>query len=523
MLGGLLLVFMCAAYGVERPAEVSVKTASGFVSGETREGILVYRGIPYAAPPIGRFRWRPPQPALPWEGVRRAVEFGPACIQPESPVRKLELPGESEDCLTLNIWRPIDSERLLPVMVWIHGGAFRFGSGALPWYNGAALARQGVMIVTFNYRLGHLGFFAHPMLTKESSGAALGNYGLMDQIEVLKWVQQNIRAFGGDPGNVTIFGESAGAVSVNYLMTIAAANGLFHKAISQSGGGYQIPRHIREPRQGKRSIEQEGLELSRKWGLKSSEVNAQALRKVAASEVAGNRVSSQILGFGPFIDGQLVVRGFPEAFSLGQQHDVPYLAGSNSFDGSVVMAGARKHLSLALRAMLKDDYWAALDLYRGDDDLDTETFAAQLTSDAFFIGGARHLVRGMEQLSSAAWLYHFSFVSPARRGEVMGATHGSEIPYVWRNLDQVKTLGVRHFSEQDYSMSRIMSGYWIRFAKTGDPNGHSSVVWPGYESRSDSLLDFGNDGPVLREGYRSEKLDFHDKRYRKRLDAEKKL
>ncbi len=511
---------LSAAYGSNHSAAGRIGTESGFVSGEAEDGVLVYRGIPYAAPPVGGLRWAPPQPALPWEGVLQASHFGPACIQPKSPARELNLPGESEDCLTLNIWQPKDSEQLLPVMVWIHGGAFRLGSGALPWYDGAALARQGVMLVTFNYRLGRLGFFAHPALTAERSGEAVGNYGIMDQIALLKWIQRNIKAFGGDPKNVTIFGESAGAVSVNYLMTIAAANGLFHKAIAQSGGGYQIPRHIRKLSQGHISMEEEGQKYAKKWGLGGGNITTQALRSVAADDIAGDNAPVESLGFGPFIDGQLIVDGFPKLFSSGQQHDVPYIVGANSFDGSVMMFRIRKHPRLVLKAMLKGDYRVARDLYQADGKLDINTFAAQLTSDAFFIGGARHQARGMEQVSSPAWLYHFSFVTPAKRGKIAGAAHGSEIPYVWMNLKKAEIRIRKYFSEEDFSMSRAMSGYWTRFAKTGDPNGASSLVWPPYETDSDILLDFGNNGAVLRKGYRSEKLNFHDERYNKRLSAE---
>ncbi len=514
-----LLFFQSMAHGAEDAVGHSVKIEGGMVSGSAGDNVLVYRGIPYAAPPVGNLRWKPPQPVVPWEGVLQAENFGPACIQPKSPTRELKLPGESEDCLTLNIWKPKDAGEALPVMVWIHGGAFRLGSGALPWYDGAALAHQGVIIVTFNYRLGRLGFFAHPALTKESPDGPVGNYGLMDQIAVLEWVQQNIKAFGGDPENVTIFGESAGAVSVNYLMTIPATNGLFQKAISQSGGGYQIPRHIRASTPGGRSMEDEGLEIAKNWGLRNSEVSTQDLRSVAADTIAGDKVPVKKLGFGPFIDGQLIIGGFPERFSSGQQHNVPYMVGSNSFDGSVTMFRIKKHPRLALKAMLKEDYQEALDLYQADGRSDIENFAAQLTSDAFFIGGARRQAREMQRVSSPAWLYHFSFVSPAKRGKVAGAAHASEIPYVWMNLKKAESLMGSVYSEQDFKMSRAMSGYWLRFAKTGDPNGAEAVTWPPYEKASDFLMEFGNNGVAVRKGFRSKQLNFHDARYEKKIGA----
>jgi len=511
-----LFCFLPIVRGMESQTTVSLKIEGGLISGETAEDIRVYRGIPYAAPPVGDFRWKPPQSVKPWEGVLHASNFGPACIQPKSPARELKLPGESEDCLTLNIWTPENSGESLPVMVWIHGGAFRLGSGALPWYDGMALASQGVIIVTFNYRLGRLGFFAHPALTRESAGSPMGNYGLMDQIAVLEWVQRNISTFGGDPKNVTIFGESAGAVSVNYLMTISAASGLFHKAIAQSGGGYQIPRFIREPGIGGSSMEHEGQEIAESWGLGSTDVSAHALRMIAADTIAGDEVPVKKLGFGPFVDGQLVTGGFPERFSSGKQHDLPYMAGANSFDGSVTMFRIKQRPRLALKAMLKGDYQAALDLYQADGRSDIETFAAQLTSDAFFIGGARRQVRQMKEMSSPAWLYHFSYVTPAKRGKVAGAVHGSDIPYVWMNLKKTGNLTGGLYGDQDFTISRVMSGYWVRFAKTGNPNGEAEVVWPAYDEADDGLLDFGNDGVILRTGFRSKQLDFHDARYKKK-------
>jgi len=509
----------CSAYGDESRGSGRIEVDSGVVSGEIEDNVLVYRGIPYATPPVGNLRWKPPQGPLPWEGDFRASEFGPACIQPKSPTRNLRLPGESENCLTLNVWRPRDAEDALPVMVWIHGGAHRIGSGALPWYDGTALARQGVIIVTFNYRLGRLGYFAHPALTEESAGAPVGNYGLMDQIALLEWVQRNISAFGGDPENVTIFGESAGAVSVNHLMTVDVAAGLFHKAISESGGGYQILRHIREAGQGKTSMEDEGREFAIKWGLGNADVSAQALRSVAAEVIAGDSVPITGFGFGPFIDGQLIVRGFPETFSSGRQHDIPYIVGSNSYDGSVTRQLFAKRPRMVLLGMLRGDYSTALDLYQADGELDIESLVARIVSDAMFIGGARRQARSMAQVSSPAWLYHFSFVTPARRDAISGAPHASEIPYVWMNLEVSEGLVGRTYSDQDFSMSRTMSGYWVRFAKTGNPNGASALTWPPYDLKKEVLLDFANDGVVLRKNFRNEELDFHDGRYEKRLDA----
>lgn len=505
-----LFVALVLAWSSCAADDVHVRIDSGLVQGDAIDGVLTYKGIPYASPPVGNLRWQPPQPVKPWNETLSATEYGSACVQPKSPSRRQEGLTESEDCLTLNIWRPESAKTALPVMVWIHGGAFRLGSGALPWYDGAALAHQGVLIVTFNYRLGRLGFFAHPALSMESVGQPLGNYGLMDQIALLRWVQNNIGAFGGDPSNVTIFGESAGGVSVNYLMTVGASKGLFHKAISQSGGGYQLARHITEPSTGQGSLEKEGLDIARTWGLDGTDVGVADLRSIAADEIAGDKVPVTRLGFGPFIDGKLVTGSFPLIFSNGQQHDLPFMVGANSYDGSVTLALAKRGPTAALKLLLKDKYQQALDLYQADGELSEDAFAAQLTSDAFFIGAARYLARAMKTVSSPAWLYHFSYVTESKRGKVPGAAHAAEIPYVWMNLDQSTSLRSTDYNQEDFAMSQRMSAYWIRFAKTGNPGGDGSAPWPHYEEATDTLLEFGSDGIEARSGFRSKQLDFHD-------------
>jgi len=310
-------------------AAQTVMTRSGAVSGVTQAGVTAFRGIPYAAPPVGPLRWRPPQPPAPWKGVRAASETGPACMQPPLPGEdRGSNPAISEDCLYLNIWRPAvaTTGAKRPVMVWIHGGGFYFGTGARAAYNGANLARDGVIIVTLNYRLGRFGWFAYPELTKKGGKAGTGNFGLMDDIAALKWVRANIAAFGGDPANVTVFGESAGGIAVNALMTIRAARGLFAKAITQSGFG-------RVPPQPLKTAEQTGSAFARSAGA----ANLAALRKLPAAVVLGPEDAryAPLEGPWPILDGKLITGSVAQIFAAGNEAKVPWMVGSNDFEASL--------------------------------------------------------------------------------------------------------------------------------------------------------------------------------------------
>jgi para-nitrobenzyl esterase len=415
----------------------------------------------------------------------------------------------SEDCLTLNVWVPDSgAQRKIPVMVWIHGGAFIQGSGSWPFYDGSELAKQGIVVVTINYRLGRLGFFAHPALTAENPDGPLGNYGLMDQVEALKWVQRNIGAFGGDPDNVTIFGESAGGSSVNYLMVSPSSAGLFHRAIAESGGGHQIAPHIRNTSAGRRPpIEPRGAKFAEDLGISGADAVAR-LRALPMETVLGEGGRRNI-GFGPFIDGTVVPDDIGAVFKRGEQHDVPFLLGANSYEGSLAAVfGITPQMVRAVSGPEADAVWAA---YKGDGIEDETILASKIWGDATFVAGARYLADQMHTVSSPAYLYHLSYVTSGRRGEVPGAVHGGDVPYVFKTLDKMPMLRDM-INTQDVAMASLVSAYWVQFAKTGSPNGGGRPRWPAYDAKTDTLLELGEEVAV-RKGFAKKKMEIFDARY----------
>ncbi len=407
----------------------------------------VWLGVPYAAPPVGELRWRAPQPGPKWDPARPATKYGPACMQASSTLTEV-----SEDCLTLNIWSPAGGQKA-PVMVWIHGGAHRNGSGSQRVYDGAALTVKGVVVVTINYRLGEFGYFAHADLPAE----APANFGLLDQIAALRWVRDNIALAGGDPANVTIFGESAGGASVINLMVSPPARGLFHRAIAQSGGGFQPVRTLK-------AAQRDG--------------DLKAWRAKSAQELLAAMGPARPAGYGPVIDGKSLTGPPAQLFAEGKQAPVPFIAGSNSYEASLMGAfktSPESILAIAGTGALRKQY---------PDDL--QTAAAELYTDGAFTAPARFLVRNMEKAGAKGWVYVFTGIG-AR------AAHGSEIPYVFGN---VRLPAARELSE-------ISTTYWVRFAKFGDPNGPGVPEWPAGTAKTLEL------GPtiVLREQFRKAKLD----------------
>ena len=462
-----------------------VRIVSGRITGVESNGVRSWLGIPYAAPPVGEWRWKPPRSAPSWGGTRAMEKHGPPCMQG---VRK-GAPEPSEDCLTLNVWSPQSASRL-PVMVWIHGGAFRQGSGSLPIYDGTTLARKGVVAVTINYRLGDFGFFAHPELTKEAPGGPTANFGLMDQVAALEWVRDNIAAFGGDPKNVTIFGESAGGASVQALMASPKARGLFHRAISQSGGGRQSMRSLAD-------LEKLGEKLAADWGA----TDLKSLRALPAEKLLARTRPVELGAYGPVVDGIYMTAAPWQAFAEGKQAPVPFLVGANSFEASLmatfnVNAERIRSFIGAGGALLKKLY--------GEDE---EQAARELFGDALFVGPARYLAARASEARQPAYLYHFSYVLEGRRGQVPGAAHGSEIPFVFDTLDGSPVAKL--VTAQDRKMADVMSSYWTQFAKTGDPNRSGLPQWPAYSASGDKLLEFGADIAV-RERFRAGKLDALD-------------
>lgn len=475
-----LLMTVAAPVAAQQPPIAIV--AQGALRGTARDGIVTYRGIPYAQPPVGPLRWQPPRPALPWQGTRDAARFGPACPQAHAGdpaiVRALgALPGDtSEDCLTLNIWAPARHDRPLPVMLWIHGGAHRFGAGSLPYYDGTAFARDGVILVTINYRLGLLGYFAHPALTAEAGAdAPLGNYGAMDQLAALQWVHDNIAALGGDPANVTLFGESAGGVSTLTLMTLPQAKGLFQKAIVESGGGWQREQNLTR-------AEQDGIDAARQAGL-GDQATADQLRALPADALLDVKGGP---GFGPFVDGRFIREGIAASFAEGKAAAVPLIIGYNSDEGSLMEAFALKpETMLTAIPPVAQDYLR--NLYDGRADSDA-ALARRLFADGGFSAPARWIAR-MQSAKAPAFLYRFDYVTDARRTALKGTPHGGEIPYVFDTLSTIPTLA-SVLTPADIAQARTVHECWVAFAKSGVPTCAGAPQWPGYDDQKDAAMNF---------------------------------
>ena len=457
-----------------------VLTESGVVSGMhgVNSEIRVFKGIPYAGAPVGDLRWRAPQTPVKWEGVRKADQFSAACMQspfPEgSPFRDAPEPV-SEDCLYLNIWTGAKSPKeARPVMVWIYGGSLVRGSGSLPQYDGEELAKKGVVLVTINYRLGIFGFFAHPELTKESDRNASGNYGLLDQIAALKWVQKNIAAFGGDPKRVTIFGESAGSWSVNALVATPLAKNLFQRAIGESNANFGgIPTLAQ--------AEQNGLRVAKNLAADS----LAALRtKLATDVMKANAEYAQLN-----VDGWMLPEQVYAIFSKGRQNDVPTLIGWNA-DEATAFTPAMKAEAFQAQAKrrfgdLADEY---LRIYSAGSDLQARASSAAAMRDQMFGWEMRTWARLQTKTGkSKAFLYYFSRVPPGPWGKRLGAYHSSEIRYVFNNLQKGQVEDV------DRKLAATMSSYWVNFAIKGDPNGKSLPRWPLYNEKSDLAMGLGDD------------------------------
>ena len=483
MIRGLFAGALAALIALPVAAQTGpvARAPSGAVEGTTEEALNVFKGIPFAVPPVGAMRWRPPAPMKPWTSIRPATAFGPACVQPQN---KLGLVYDaaapmpvSEDCLTLNIWAPNDVKRA-PVLVWIHGGALVTGSSREPLYDGARMAARGVIVVSINYRLGVLGYLAHPALTAESPQHVSGNYGLLDQIAALGWIRHNIAAFGGDPQNVTIAGESAGALSVMYLMTSPLARGLFAKAIVESGYMVSMP-DLKKGRFGAPSAEAAGQMLA--TGLQAP--GLAAMRGMDAQTITD---AAAKLGYGPWgtVDGLVLPEQMVDAFDQGKQAPVPIIAGFNQGEiRSLRMLAAKPPATAAdyeaaIRKRYGDLADAFLALYPATDY--RESILAT-TRDALYGWTAERLVRGQTVIGQPGYLYLFDHGYPAMDGAGLHAFHASELPYVFGTLTETgpnwpKIPGARG----ERALSDAMLDYWTSFAREGKPAAAQAPAWPAY-------------------------------------------
>jgi len=486
MVLSFLLLVAVASFIPAPEKDGIIKTTDGLVSGTVNSDgdIHVFKGIPFAAPPVGNLRWKAPQPVTPWTGVKKCDVFSASPIQNKPAAfsmwsEEFLIPKEpiSEDCLYLNVWTGSTSKEKRPVLVWIYGGGFSSGGSAVPIYDGEAMAKKGIVFVSINYRVGVFGFFAHPELTKESDHQSSGNYGLMDQLAALTWVKKNIAAFGGDPGNVTIAGQSAGSMSVNCLVASPLAGGLFKRAIAESGASFIGNRRNRPGNLG--AAEQQGAKTAQAFNASS----IAQLRSVPADELL-----KKAQGTGPIVDGYVLPESIADIFAAGKQNKVDLLTGWNQDEG--LLSGPMKNAE-DFKKGIEQQYGEAASTFfqfypAGND---AEAAASQLNLSRDMIFGIQNYtwanVQSKQQ--SKVYLYRFTHKPPAT-GEYVkyGAFHTGEVPYAYDNLKFVN----RPWQAVDHQLADIMSTYWANFVKTGDPNGKGLAEWPAYNTASKKAMIF---------------------------------
>lgn len=487
----------------------------GLLQGTVQDGIVSFKGIPYAQPPIGDLRWEPPQAVAPWAGARDATHFGHDCMQIPDPMEAAPQGSTtpSEDCLYLNLWAPaISASQKRAVIVWIHGGGFVNGGSSTPIYDGSGFARQGAIFVSFNFRLGRFGFFAHPALTAEHPEDLHGNYTYMDEIAVLRWVHSNMASFGGDPANVTVVGESAGGGSVHFLLNSSMARGLLAKGIVESGGGRDTahPRQLHDNLPGVPSGEALGVEFAQKHGITGVSAQAlAALRKLPAMEIVDNlniinRRADASVGAtfpGPMIDGKLIRTTSEAGYRAGTQAKLPMIVGGNSAD----LAYPVGHTIDDFLKPFGANAAKARAVYDPQNTGDAKTFGEKTARDRGQLEPARFVSRLLASQGQTVYEFRYSYVATSMRKEwTDGAPHASEVPFVF------ETLHARYDGQatpEDEVMAHAISGYWVAFAKTGDPNGGNRPHWPPYDSGKDVLANFTDHGVAIESDPWKDRLD----------------
>ncbi|MCY4130967.1 MAG: carboxylesterase family protein [Gammaproteobacteria bacterium] len=516
----------------EVESHLVVQTVSGPIQGAysgVAPEVRAFKGIPFAAPPVGELRWRNPQPVAKWEDVRQTVEFGPRCYQPtlEQGFYATDPEPTSEDYLFLNVWTgTTSSDAKLPVMVWIHGGAFIMGSGSAAWYHGDRLAQDGVVVVTVNYRLGLMGFFAHPALSAESEFGVSGNQGLYDQVAALQWVQDNIAAFGGDPENVTIFGESAGSISVCYLVATPLAKGLFQKAIGQSGGCFAKHATLTESNDELELIPTPSLPDNSGYGVgqavaaalvsESGDAEAIANMRDMSPENIVARLAEQEINVpwrSIYVDGVMFPSQMRVLMSKGGASHVDTIVGSTKDEGVALWTQVQETTfedwQSGVHASAPKYAESLIAAYTEDAQKSTKTALQEMMSDAYFTSEMRTWARHVENQGKKAFVYIFNHAPPFDGfGRSLGAFHGGEIQYVFQshsgeNADDGLPI---LWDDSDRKVASTMRQYWVNFAKTGDPNGEGLPEWPHYMASTNRTLAIEESSHVISD-LRKAKLD----------------
>jgi len=506
----------------DRRDGLEVAVTGGQVRGVNAGEVIIWKGIPFAAAPVGELRWRPPQPVVPWQGVLSADTFKADCAQKPFPADAAPLgvtPGE--DCLGLNIWKPAAaSAQPLPVLVWIYGGGFVNGGSSPAVYDGSAFAKNGIVFVSFNYRLGRFGFFAHPALSAEARerGEPLGNYGYLDQIAALQWIQDNIAAFGGDPDNVTVFGESAGGVSVLHLLSTPMAAGLFHKASVLSGGGRGSllgSRHLNQPDADARpSAEATGVAFANKNGIHGHDRQAlAALRALPMDSVIDGLnldtlwQANDAYAGGPLLDGRIVYQTPQQALESGNWNKMPVLVGSTSADLGFSSAESKA----ALFAPFAANAQRAREVYDPDGSAPLEQVRNLVAMDQTMGEPPRFMSKQVSAQGLPAYFYRFSYVAESMRAEwSTGTPHATELPFVFNT---VNTRYGDDVTQADLKTAQAANQYWTNFAATGDPNGPGLPDWPRYQASSNIVLEFTLDGPASMPDPWTARLDLIERLY----------